>query len=61
MPKWPSTLLDIKTPLFVTWKIKGHLRGCIGTFSPDFHSTLLPQYAIIAATKDHRFKPMTLN
>jgi uncharacterized protein (TIGR00296 family) len=45
----------------VTWKIKGHLRGCIGTFSPDLHSTLLPQYSLIAALKDSRFKPMSLN
>jgi uncharacterized protein (TIGR00296 family) len=43
----------------VTWKIKGQLRGCIGTFSADLHSKLLPEYAIIAATQDHRFTPMT--
>ena len=61
MPDWPSSLQDVKTPIFVTWKIKGMLRGCIGTFSPDRHSVLLPQYAVIAAIKDSRFKPMTLN
>jgi AMMECR1 domain-containing protein len=42
LPKWPSTLTDASSPLFVTWKIKGNLRGCIGTFSADLHSTLLP-------------------
>ena len=61
LPKWPESIPDVQTPIFVTWKIKGHLRGCIGTFSPDRHSTLLPQYAVIAATKDSRFRPMTLS
>lgn len=59
-PTWPAELKDEKTPIFITWKRKGHLRGCIGTFSPDQHSTLIPQYAVIAALKDTRFKPMSL-
>mgnify|MGYP003692491729 CR=1 FL=1 len=34
-PVWPVNLANYKLPIFVTWKIKDDLRGCIGTFSPD--------------------------
>ena len=50
--------MDAETPLFITWKKKGSLRGCIGTFSPDKHSRLIPEYAITASMKDPRFNPI---
>jgi len=30
LPKFPSHLKNFTSPLFVTWKIKDDLRGCIG-------------------------------
>eukprot|EP00002_Diphylleia_rotans_P009519 TRINITY_DN1985_c0_g1_i2.p1 TRINITY_DN1985_c0_g1~~TRINITY_DN1985_c0_g1_i2.p1 ORF type:complete len:207 (+),score=32.27 TRINITY_DN1985_c0_g1_i2:78-698(+) len=53
-------------PLFVTWNKVGRggrkeLRGCIGTFAESpLHSTL-PRYAIISATEDRRFNPVSLS
>lgn len=57
-PAWPEDVADAETPLFITWKKNGDLRGCIGTFAPDRHSKLIPEYAIIAAMKDSRFSPI---
>ncbi|KAL7716799.1 AMMECR1 domain-containing protein [Entamoeba marina] len=47
--------------VFVTYKIRGDLHGCIGCFSPGkpFYS-LVQQYAI-AACNDSRFRRMTPN
>lgn len=47
-----------KFPLFVTWTKKGALRGCIGTFYAQPLLSGLESYAITAAMKDNRFKPM---
>ena len=33
LPPYPNTLNDDKVPIFVTWKIKEDLRGCIGLSS----------------------------
>ena len=52
---------DASTPIFITWKINGKLRGCIGTFSPDQHSKLIPEYALTASMQDPRFDPMTID
>jgi uncharacterized protein (TIGR00296 family) len=47
-----------KFPLFVTWTKSGSLRGCIGTFSPQPLIKGLQDYAITAAIRDSRFKPV---
>jgi AmmeMemoRadiSam system protein A len=45
--------------LFVTLRIGGHLRGCIGTLSPDGELTrMIPKYALAAALQDPRFPPL---
>lgn len=49
LPPYPNTLIDDKVPIFVTWKIKEDLRGCIGTFSPSKLSVILSNYALISA------------
>ena len=49
LPPNPNTLNDDKVPIFVTWKIKEDLRGCIGTFSPSKLSVILSNYALISA------------
>ena len=48
-------------PLFVTWKKKGRLRGCIGNLSPISFPNGLYEYAIRAATQDRRFPKMKLD
>lgn len=48
-----------KSALFVTWTKKGTLRGCIGTFAPLPVVEGVKQYALIAALKDPRFKPIS--
>ena len=56
-------LAEAVFPLFVTWTIgrDKDLRGCIGTFDgSESLSALLPRYAIISATEDSRFDPVTL-
>ena len=58
-PSWPTSLPDAYTPIFITWKIKGNLRGCIGTFAPDLHSKLIPEYALTASMEDPRFDPLS--
>jgi AMMECR1 domain-containing protein len=35
LPAYPKELVDPTVPIFVTWKIKEDLRGCIGTFQPS--------------------------
>jgi uncharacterized protein (TIGR00296 family) len=46
-------------PLFVTWKINGSLRGCIGCFDSLPLWSGLQEYAITAGTSDHRFEPIS--
>jgi AmmeMemoRadiSam system protein A len=46
--------------LFVTLRMDGMLRGCIGTLSPDGELTrMIPKYALAAALEDPRFPPLT--
>eukprot|EP01086_Lenisia_limosa_P007738 TRINITY_DN27951_c0_g1_i1.p1 TRINITY_DN27951_c0_g1~~TRINITY_DN27951_c0_g1_i1.p1 ORF type:complete len:199 (+),score=35.44 TRINITY_DN27951_c0_g1_i1:163-759(+) len=55
----------VKSPLFVTWNKaksandpKKALRGCIGNFGDLNLQTGLGEYALISASKDHRFDPI---
>jgi len=61
-PTASSTLPALNQPLgaFVTLKIHGELRGCIGRFEPNqpLHE-VVREMAISAATQDPRFKPVT--
>ena len=59
-PAWPPELPDAETPIFITWKKDGDLRGCIGTFSADRVSKLIPEYSITSAMKDPRFDPVAI-
>ncbi len=47
-------------PLFVTWKARDQLRGCIGTFSPVGLHCGLQDYAKKSAFQDTRFSPIQL-
>lgn len=54
----------VSCPLFVTWHTlvggEEELRGCIGNLRGlDIHDGV-PEYAVIAATEDTRFSPITL-
>jgi AmmeMemoRadiSam system protein A len=60
----PSDLtpeMKIAAGVFVSLKIKGHLRGCIGTFLPTTENVAeeIIQNAISAATRDPRFLPVS--
>ncbi|MFN8578204.1 MAG: AmmeMemoRadiSam system protein A [Candidatus Sericytochromatia bacterium] len=46
--------------VFVTLKIEGHLRGCIGTISPTQKNIIIETVmnAISASTRDPRFRPV---
>ena len=61
-PEYPKEKApDEKYPLFVTWT-KGKdddLRGCIGTFSPSFLSSIVGRYSKISAFEDSRFDPIS--
>ena len=53
-------------PLFVTWNtVDAHdptetsLRGCIGTFEAQPLAVGLPEYAVISAIHDSRFRPVS--
>ena len=56
----PKELTDIKAGVFVSLKIKGELRGCIGTISPVTGCVAdeITQNAVSAGTKDPRFPPV---
>jgi len=59
----PTVPIDFPTqgyPLFVTWKFtsNGHLRGCIGCFDELNLSSGIYDYALTAALRDSRFKPV---
>jgi hypothetical protein len=44
---------------FVTLRVGGRLRGCIGTFAPDGSlARAVAQMAVAAATQDPRFEPL---
>ena len=53
--------METKAGVFVSLKIKGQLRGCIGTFQPTTENVAeeIIQNAISAATRDPRFPPVS--
>lgn len=53
--------LEERAGVFVSLKIRGRLRGCIGTFAPTTENTAteIIRNAIAAATQDPRFSPVT--
>jgi AmmeMemoRadiSam system protein A len=59
-PSTPTPEMDAKAGVFVSLKIKGQLRGCIGTFQPTTENIAeeIIQNAISAATRDPRFHPV---
>ena len=56
----PSLTLLLRSPLFVTWKKLGELRGCIGTFSHVPLYSGLEDFALRSAFRDTRFPPIAL-
>ncbi|MEO5360474.1 MAG: AmmeMemoRadiSam system protein A [Nitrospirota bacterium] len=56
-----QTEMSERAGVFVSLKIKGRLRGCIGTFAPTTENTAaeIIRNAIAAATQDPRFTPVT--
>ena len=56
--EYPKDLPNLSVPIFVTWNLKGYLRGCIGTFKDDLMSKQIPIYTFMAAFKDRRFPPI---
>ncbi len=55
-----TTEMAGKAGVFVSLKIKGELRGCIGTFSPSRENVAAEviHNAVSAATQDPRFPPV---
>lgn len=55
--------LERKAGVFVSFKKKGQLRGCIGTFAPTQPSIAeeIIQNAVSAGTEDPRFNPIRPN
>ena len=60
MLQYPNKFDQYKFPLFVTWMKNGQLRGCIGTFGEDLLGQTLQNYSLVAALKDSRFQPVTI-
>ncbi|MBI4824896.1 MAG: AmmeMemoRadiSam system protein A [Nitrospirae bacterium] len=59
-PVEPPLEMKDKAGVFVSLKMHGELRGCIGTFSPTTENVAkeIIQNAISAATQDPRFPPV---
>ncbi len=58
-PEGYSENLKAKAGAFVTLKINGNLRGCIGTFEPTVPLfKVIQQMAISSSTQDNRFQPV---
>jgi len=54
-----SENLKVKAGAFVTLKIDGSLRGCIGSFEPDIPlCKVVQEMAIASSTQDNRFQPV---
>ena len=53
--------LALKAGVFVSIKVAGALRGCIGSITPSKNNVAeeIIHYAVSAATKDPRFSPIT--
>jgi AmmeMemoRadiSam system protein A len=60
-PAEPTPEMLEKAGVFVSIKIRGALRGCIGTYSPstDNVASEVIRNAISASTQDPRFSPVT--
>ena len=58
----PEVMLKEKRGIFVTYKLDGELRGCIGTILPITESiaTEIIRNSVEAATRDPRFHPINL-
>jgi len=56
----PLEILTKRAGVFICFKNKGELRGCIGTFMPVYENVAqeIIQNTISAATQDHRFIPV---
>lgn len=61
--KLPNEMIKQKSGVFVSLKINGQLRGCIGTISPttDCVADEIIQNAISSGLEDPRFKPVSKN
>ena len=59
-PSDPVSEMTEKAGSFVSLKIKGALRGCIGTFQPTTENVAaeIIQNAVSASTQDPRFPPL---
>ena len=59
----PQDLQERKAGVFVTLKIDGELRGCIGTIEPvrGTIASEISHNAIASATQDPRFPPVTVS
>ena len=59
-PSDPVPEMTEKAGAFVSLKIKGALRGCIGTFQPTTENVAaeIIQNAVSASTQDPRFPPV---
>lgn len=58
----PRELYEQKAGIFICLKIRGHLRGCIGTFHPQ-HEHIIAEIihnSVSAAVEDPRFPAVTL-
>jgi AmmeMemoRadiSam system protein A len=57
----PEELLAKRAGVFICFKNKGELRGCIGTFLPVYANIAeeIINNTIAAATQDHRFIPVS--
>ena len=62
-PNLPTELLSCSCGVFITIKKGGALRGCIGTWLPTKANIAeeIISNAIVAATRDNRFLPLTLD
>jgi uncharacterized protein len=59
-PVGDANVLREKRGVFVTLKRAGRLRGCVGRIDPDGPlSILLPEIAVLSATDDPRFPPVS--
>jgi hypothetical protein len=56
----PDEMLNRQAGIFICFKKKGELRGCIGTFMPVYENVAqeIINNTIAAATQDHRFLPV---
>ncbi len=62
VPAWvPEEFRDTRAGVFVSLKIRGALRGCIGTISPVRHSMAeeIIENAVSAGTQDPRFEAVS--